>query len=75
MRKKRKVNSGQGSCGIRTGEATPRNCVARQVELKLPSCVYTDPVFVLREADYSSVTTHRVKNGHFVLLESLSWSE
>ncbi len=32
-------------------QANPLSCVARQVELKLPACIYTGPVFVLREAD------------------------
>lgn len=45
-------------------QANPPSCVARQVELKLPACIYTGPVFVLREADNDSVTTDRLKHEH-----------
>lgn len=45
-------------------QANPLSCVARQVELKLPACISTGPVFVLREADNDSVTTDRLKHEH-----------
>lgn len=45
-------------------QANPLSCVARQVELKLPACISTGLVFVLREADNDSVTTDRLKHEH-----------